>query len=75
MILRRLQGAGQGRSPARLRRAPRAGRQKKKAPIGGLRSGQVRFPADMEQHPEQTGKQARAAVNYDLHTVPLLFGR
>ena len=48
---------------------------KKKAPLGGLGSGQLRLTADVKQRPEQPGKQTRAAVNNDLHAVPLLFGK
>ena len=50
-------------------------RAKKKAPLGGLGSGQLRLTADVKQRPEQPGKQTRAAVNNDLHAVPLLFGK
>lgn len=46
---------------------------KRKSPHrGGLGSGQLRLAADMEQCPKQTGKQARAAVNNDLHQITLL---
>lgn len=49
--------------------------QNKKPPLRGRGSGQLRFPADVEQRPEQTGKQAWAAVNYNLHTVTPPFGK
>lgn len=49
--------------------------QNKKPPLRGRGSWQLRFPADVEQRPEQTGKQAWAAVNYNLHTVTPPFGK
>ena len=49
--------------------------QNKKPPLRGRGSGQLRLPADVEQRPEQTGKQAWAAVNYNLHTVTPPFGK
>ena len=49
--------------------------QNKKPPLRGRGSGKLRFPADVEQRPEQTGKQAWAAVNYNLHTVTPPFGK
>ena len=46
--------------------------KRKKAPIGGFGSGQLRLAANVEQRPKQTGKQTRAAVNDDLHQISLL---